>query len=73
MKAVNPENIRKIKDPFERALFEAGYRKYQQPDDGTTLAVFLTAIFLVSFSLFVVWLAIRTYRKNNPHPKLTIK
>lgn len=66
------EDIKKIKDPVERALFEAAYAEAQKADTGFISKVtkmYLIYIGLILFVSFVFYIAIREYRRNNPRPK----
>lgn len=60
-----------IKDPIEQAIFRAGYEKYIKGETGNAeLIVYSTGISLIVFPILIVFLAVRTYRKNNPRVKI---
>lgn len=60
------EQIRKIKDPTDRAIYEAAYLEVQKPPAGIADYGFLLgmACVLLVFVL-VIYLAVKEYRRNN--------
>ncbi|PSK92671.1 hypothetical protein [Taibaiella chishuiensis] len=61
------EQIQKIKDPTERAIFEAAYWEVQKPPSGIADYAFLLGMagVLLIFVL-AIYLAVREYKRNNP-------
>lgn len=61
------EEIRKMKDPTDRALFEAAYWEAQKPVSWIEAYEFrlIIAAVLLFFAL-VIYLAIKEYKRNNP-------
>ncbi|PSK92006.1 hypothetical protein [Taibaiella chishuiensis] len=71
MRQIDTSRFSTIKDPMDRAICRTAYERSINGETGNAiLVVYGTAIFLVLFSISVILLALRTYRKNNPRVKM---